>query len=644
MKKQLQLLLLMLLSLAANAQTVEIDGIYYSLSSSKKTAQLISNPNGYTGELVIPATINYNGDDYDVTSIGYRAFYGCRGLTSMTIPNSVTSIGQWAFEGCNALTSVVIPNSVTTIGDGTFENCSCLTSVTLPDGITSIGSSAFSGCSGLTSVTLPDGVTSIGSSAFQYCSGLTSVSIPDGVTSIGSSAFNECSGLTSVTIPNGVKNIENNTFRLCSGLTSVTLPDGLTSIGSNAFNSCRGLTSVTLPDGVTSIGSNAFSSCSGLTSITIPNGVITIGDGAFSFCWDLEILKLPDELQTIKKEAFKWCSKLKSLTIPSTVKYIYSEAFANCSALESIKALPETPPFLYDNSFSNYSVPLIVPDGCKEAYQNAQGWKNFTDISDSRYQLTYMVDGEEYKSYIIEFGTAITPEAEPTKYTYKFSGWSEIPETMPNHDVVVTGSFERYFDVGHLVKVVNFIMKSNAAASDVALFDLNSDEELNIGDIILIVRNILSHDTNNMAAIGRRAAETIDLIKYTAAQFEVKMADGKDIKLVGSMAQTHQLMWKKKAENTYNVVVYSLSNQLMTPENGHIIEMDDVETVGNLIAAKPSGETDCYQSLPVSTGIQQMASENRPAVIYDLKGNSLKSGKALEKGIYIVNGKKAVVR
>ena len=414
----------------------------------------------------------------------------------------------------------------------------------------------------------------------------------------------------------------------------------------NIFSGCNGLTSVTILEGVTSIGNSAFNGCNGLTSVTIPNSVKTIGEYAFRYCRQVEVLKLSDELKSIKKGTFQGCNKLKSLIIPAAVEYIYTEAFSGCNALESVKVLAENPPFIYDNTFSNYSVPLIVPQGCKEAYQSAQGWKNFTDISDSRYKLTYLVDGEEYKSYIIESGTAITPEPEPTKDTYKFSGWSEIPETMPNHDVVITGTFERYFDVGHLVKVINFVMKSNASASDVTLFDLNNDEELNIGDIILIVKNILSHNSSNSpAAVGRRAGEVIDLTQYTAAQFEVKMADGKDIKLVSSMDQTHQLMYQKKDENTYAVVIFSLSNELMTPENGNIIEMDGVESsIQNVILAKPNGETDCYQSLSVSTGIQQIENRTNSAVIYDLKGNRLNSAKALDKGIYIVNGKKTVVR
>ena len=134
------------------------------------------------------------------TSIGYRAFYQCTSLTSVTIPNSVTSIENSAFSMCINLTSVTIPNSVTSIGNYTFCGCSSLTSMTIPNSVTSIRHAVFYGCSSLTSVTIPNSVTSIGFSAFRSCSSLTSVTIPNSVTSIGSAVFDDCSSLISVTI------------------------------------------------------------------------------------------------------------------------------------------------------------------------------------------------------------------------------------------------------------------------------------------------------------------------------------------------------------------------------------------------------------------------------------------------------------
>ena len=147
--------------------------IYYNyikdqteLEVSYKGSSFDYYSNEYTGNVVIPASVTYNGQTYPVTSIGIHAFSKCSSLTSVNIGNSVTSIGDQAFSGCIGLTNITIPNSVTSIKYGSFENCKGLTSVTIPNSVTSIEGSAFSGCTGLTSVTIPNSVTSIGGSAF----------------------------------------------------------------------------------------------------------------------------------------------------------------------------------------------------------------------------------------------------------------------------------------------------------------------------------------------------------------------------------------------------------------------------------------------------------------------------------------------
>lgn len=99
-----------------------------------------------TGEHTVKYTLT------NQTSIGFKSFQNCYGLTSIDIPNSVTSIGENAFQSCSGLTSCAIGDSVTSIGGGAFGNCSGLTSVTIGNGVTSIGNYAFFYCSGLTSV------------------------------------------------------------------------------------------------------------------------------------------------------------------------------------------------------------------------------------------------------------------------------------------------------------------------------------------------------------------------------------------------------------------------------------------------------------------------------------------------------------
>ena len=139
---------MMLLPLLAKAEAVEINGIYYNLSTENYTAEVTYAPDYfyYSGEIVIPETVNYEGMSYSVTSIGNGTFFRCLDVTSITIPNSVTTIGFRAFYSCSGLTSITIPNSVTSIGNYAFHGCSSLTFITIPNSVTSIGTEAFYSC------------------------------------------------------------------------------------------------------------------------------------------------------------------------------------------------------------------------------------------------------------------------------------------------------------------------------------------------------------------------------------------------------------------------------------------------------------------------------------------------------------------
>jgi len=152
----------------------------YNIAVLNNTFAEILSHNNRDKEVIIPAKIN----DLPVRTIGYSAFFG-RGLTNITIPESVTIIGSWAFGG-NSLSAVTIPHSVEIIAESAFQE-SAITSVNIPDSVTVIGESAFNH-NRLTEITIPNSVISIGHFAFTY-NQLTSVTIPDSVTDFGIGVF-----------------------------------------------------------------------------------------------------------------------------------------------------------------------------------------------------------------------------------------------------------------------------------------------------------------------------------------------------------------------------------------------------------------------------------------------------------------------
>ena len=152
-----------------------IKGIKYRLNEETQTAEVIAKRNGYEGDIIIPETVVSNRASYLVTSIGKNAFFDCKSLTSITLPDSIKSIGMGSFIYCSSLTSITIPNSVTTIEDNAFMCCSKLTSITIGNSVKVIANMAFYRCSSLTEITLPNSVKSLGYEVFENCISLKTI-------------------------------------------------------------------------------------------------------------------------------------------------------------------------------------------------------------------------------------------------------------------------------------------------------------------------------------------------------------------------------------------------------------------------------------------------------------------------------------
>ncbi len=204
-------------------------------------------------------------------SIADASFYGCTGLTSVSLPDGLTAIGHQAFQNCGSLTSVTLPNSVTTLGASAFASCDDLAEFHLSDQLTTIGEQALSGCASLAYLALPSSVTSIGSQAFAGCSALSFLTVD---------AHNP------VYHSDGNCLIETATKTLIAGCQNSHIPaDGsVTAIGAYAFYGQSSITAMAIPDGITHIYGYAFMNCRALEQLSVASSVQFFGTASFDNC------------------------------------------------------------------------------------------------------------------------------------------------------------------------------------------------------------------------------------------------------------------------------------------------------------------------------------------------------------------------
>jgi len=339
---------------------------------SDGSSVIITRYSGEEEHVEIPGTI----EGLPVISIGDGAFYFCRALSQIVIPDSVISIGKEAFGRCSSLTNIVLGHGLTSIGDRAFNGCGALGQIIIPDSVASIGKWAFAQCGNLTNIlvgeknptycsqegvlfsrnlsvliqypagkpdssyTIPFTVTSIDDNAFAWCNALTQITLPDFVASIGMGAFAGCNNLTNILVAE-----ENPTYCSQDGIlftkdlsaliqypagkpdSSYTIPSTVTSIGDEAFSGCANLGQIIIPDSVASIGKRAFANCYRLTNVALGHGFTSISDGMFMECMSLAQIILPDSIASIGDDAFNGCGGLGQIIIPDSVTSIGKEAF-----------------------------------------------------------------------------------------------------------------------------------------------------------------------------------------------------------------------------------------------------------------------------------------------------------------------------
>ena len=419
----------------------------------------------------------------DVNQISNYAFYGFNGIKTLKISDSVTSIGESAFEKCRNLTSVIMGNSVTKIPVGVFLDCTNLKDVSLNNGLSTIEGGAFQNCESLIEVNIPESVTSIGVDAFlntsiyesqpegayyvgNWCCGYKGKQTEEGefIVKDGTIGVAELPNVGTISIPSSVIHIEKKSLTSYIGnrltnlkklfvdgennldaivvsqdswrawkLETVILGNEVKSIRDKQFFSLKNLKTVVMGYGLRSIGAEAFRGCESLEKIRIPNGVQSIGSGAFYDCTGLTTITIPNSAKSIGRFAFYNDLNLVSVNTHISIPERLDESVFGCGGS-------------YDSRTIYYIATLYVPRGRTTLYKNVDAWKLFANIEekDMAYELTYVLDGDVYKSMEIQPGITITPEPDPVKDGMVFTGWRTVPTEMPDHDVVVYGWFEPY--------------------------------------------------------------------------------------------------------------------------------------------------------------------------------------------------------
>lgn len=195
---------------------------------------------------------------------------------------------------------------------------------------------------------------------------------------VGTLFGNTSSTIRKVNLPATLKKIAPSAFLNCANLSEINLPENLEYLGGNAFGGCKSLTSIELPKGITEILTNTFNGA-GLTSINLHEGIKFIGKNAFSMC------------------------KLPSIILPSTIDSLGEYAF-NGMNFKEVVCKSVTPPTLFSSTFSKScytTATLIVPSASRNAYKNAEYWKNFSKVGGLTSEKYIKVDDLWYE---------ITPE------------------------------------------------------------------------------------------------------------------------------------------------------------------------------------------------------------------------------------------
>jgi|GEM_PF-1948053 len=607
-----------------------------------------------SGDLVLPQTIERIGacamrgtsfssivlpDKEIIAVVDSSAFDRYVGSSSLPVSASTETvwigknwkIGTTAFRSNTALKDVSIGRNAK-IGEQAFANCNALNTLKLSEN-TSIGNKAFYGNSSLVALNIPGNGTTMGNNAFESCYNLEKVQFEEGLLSIGDYAFNNCNKITG----------------------DIQFPSSLQFIGERAFYYAKLIENISFGDNLEIIGNYAFYNCTGLKSIKMGQSIENIGDNAFYGCEQIESLELPLNLRTLGNYAFYGCKKLKELEIHSKIESFGQNngSFLGCDSIAKVTSHQRTPVGFIYNTFNNNvykNAELYVPKNSSGNYLLADGWKNFinfNEFEDSEVTETTQIaiinsDGTDATLYVKAgddvkiqdgiqrlFVTRNIP-LKTISYTRTFNNTNWQALYVP-FDIPVTAEFLEKFEVAYINNVHQYDDDDDGSLDRtiVEFFKMKSGTlKANYPYVIRARQTGTQTIIVNDATLYATAENSVDC---RSTQFEYMFKGIYSRQTADELEGCYALSggeWKPIASGAYlNACRVYLR---ITPRQSGL---KPLKSIGMRFVDDDATEIDA-QSVNEDSRMEEID-------VFDLAGRKVENP---TQGIYIVNGKKVVIK